>query len=142
MSDTDNKWARIAVIVVALVVGAVLVYFQHIRTRTKRVQVKVQAVQLQAAVRAFVTEYGVAPKGDAAAIMAALRGGNERRIVFFEAPTQFLNAKGEFLDRWGERFRFDLRDDANPRIWSTGRNRRDEDGAVGTDDIATWTPWE
>jgi len=138
MSDTDNKWRHIVIIVVGLVVAWILAGGFYFRAQVKQSAAKVQAVQLQRCVQAYIAEYGVAPQGDAAAIAAALRGGNARRIMFFEAPPRQFNGKGEYLDQWGEPFRFDLSDSQNLRIWSPGRNHRDENGAAGSDDIVGW----
>jgi hypothetical protein len=139
MSGDDNsKWQRIGVIIVGLLVGAALAYGYYLRIRAREVQVKAQAKQLQNAIQTYVIEYGFSPKGDSAAVMAALRGGNERHIVFFEAPPRLFNARGEIVDAWGEPFRFDLDNGGPPHVWSTGRNRRDENGADGSDDIRGW----
>jgi hypothetical protein len=135
MSDTDSKWKHITVIAIGLVVGGMLAGGFYVWAQIKQSATKAQAVGLQRAVQAYIVEYGIAPQGDAAAVTAALQGGNARHIAFFHAPPSQLNGKGEYLDRWGEPFRFDLSDSQNLRIWSPGRNHRDENGTDGSDDV-------
>lgn len=134
----SGKWEKIAVISVALLVGLGVIYDQTTRTRMRQEQAQAHVVQLLTGIQSFATVYGSFPKGDNAAIMAALGGKNERLIIFFEAPAESFNDRGELVDGWGKPVRFDLSDPANPRIWSTGRNRRDDQGADGSDDIPSW----
>ena len=70
--------------------------------------------------------------------MNAFRGGNPRKIVFFEARPSSYNAQGAFIDPWGTPYVLDLSKPEAPRAWSCGPNRRDEGGAKGSDDIVSW----
>jgi hypothetical protein len=102
MSETGSStWGRIAVIVVALLVGGALIWNRDTLKQARRVSARVQVMQLRIAVLAFEKEYGSFPKGDAVAIMAALRGNSDRRVIFFEAPAHSFNDKGEIVDPWG-----------------------------------------
>jgi hypothetical protein len=94
--------------------------------------------QLRAALRFYKEEYGAFPAGDAAQILAALRGRNDREIIIYEARSGTVNPKGELIDPWGTPYRFDLSDPEKPRVWSCGKNRRDDGGAEGSDDIPSW----
>lgn len=94
--------------------------------------------QLRSAMRSFYTEYGKPPPPGEAATVAALIGANEKRIVFFEADPSRLNKAGEYLDQWGTPFRIGVRDFVEPWAYSFGKNRIDEGGAEGTDDVSSW----
>jgi hypothetical protein len=87
-------------------------------------------------VKDYWTEYGSVPTGSHAEIIRALRGDNPRKIVFY-APHGVLNAAGERLDPLGNPYRFDLSDPNHPRIYSFGKNQRDDGGVVGSDDICS-----
>ena len=93
---------------------------------------------LLTATNAYATEYGSPLSGTPAQILATLRGDNPRKIIFFDTLPRQINAQGELIDPWGTPYRFDLSDPQKPRIWSCGRNRKDEDGAEGSDDIVSW----
>jgi hypothetical protein len=94
--------------------------------------------ELRAAIDAHFTEYSFRPTGDHADILATLRGGNPRKIGFFKATPQSFNAKGELIDPWGTSYLFDLTDLDFPRIWSCGKNRQDDGGRPGSDDVVSW----
>jgi type II secretory pathway pseudopilin PulG len=94
---------------------------------------------LLSATSAYAAEYGAPVSGSSPAqILAALRGKNQREIIFFDAAPSRFNAKGELIDPWGTPYRFDLSNPKQPRIWSCGPNRKDENGAEGSDDIVSW----
>jgi type II secretory pathway pseudopilin PulG len=105
----------------------------------KRVQAKATAGQLAAALQQYFAEYGSGFMVNTNAIvMGTLQGGNPRKIVFFETAPQWINAQGELIAPWGTPYSFDLSVPQNPRIWSCGKNRRDDSGAEGSDDIPSW----
>jgi len=89
------------------------------------------------AVKKYRTEYGSFPTGSHVEIIRALRGDNPRRIVFYE-PHGEMSAAGERLDPLGTPYHFDLSDPENPKIYSLGKNKRDDGGAKGSDDICSW----
>ena len=95
-------------------------------------------MQLRAAMKHYHIEYGFGPTGPHSQITAALRGNNERKIIFFEAPANRFNDSGEFLDLWGSPFRIDASNPDQPWAYSFGKNRIDEGGAEGSDDVASW----
>ena len=88
--------------------------------------------------KSYFTEYNEALTGNNAQVMTVLRGENARKIVFFDAHPQDYNSQGELIDPWGTPYRFDLSKPDAPRVWSCGPNRKDEDGAEGSDDIVSW----
>jgi hypothetical protein len=96
------------------------------------------AVQTATAIKAYYAEYASGLTGNDAQTMTALCGGNPRKIVFFEALNKYFGVSGDLIDPWGTPYRFDLSDPMNPRVWSCGKNRRDEGGAKGSDDLASW----
>jgi hypothetical protein len=106
--------------------------------KSRRMAARSSAAQVAVAVKQYVSEYGFRPGDNEAQIMTTLRGENTRKIVFFEVPDRSLNTKGELIDLWGTPFRFDLSDAQNPRVWSCGKDRRDDGGAEGSDDITRW----
>jgi prepilin-type N-terminal cleavage/methylation domain-containing protein len=79
---------------------------------------------------------------------------NPRRVPFLDLPHTHLNANGEYVDPWGQPYKymldFNLDDEVRIRftsgetnlkrtvcVWSTGRNKSDDDGARA-DDLSTW----
>jgi len=107
---------------------------------TRQNEAREDVTDLTAALRAYFIEYQAFPTGDAAAIVASLRGENPRKITFLETNPNRINATGEFFDPWGTPYRIDLTNPRGMRVWSCGRNCRDEGGAKGSDDIASWRP--
>jgi hypothetical protein len=65
-------------------------------------------------------------------------GANPRKIVFIEVRETRINTQGEFVDPWGTPYRIDVSKPDAPRVWSCGPNRKDENGADGSDDIVGW----
>ncbi|MGB8352431.1 MAG: hypothetical protein WCD79_00935 [Chthoniobacteraceae bacterium] len=89
-------------------------------------------------VKAYNVEYGVMPSGGNARIIKALRGDNPRKLVFFDLPDKDINANGEYTDPWGTPYRIDTSDPKHPWAYSFGPNKRDDGGAEGSDDTASW----
>ena len=71
--------------------------------------------------------------------MNVFRGGNPRKIVFFEARPTSCNAQGAFIDPWGTPYVLDLSKPEALRVWSCGPNRRDIEGGgrQDSDDIVS-----
>jgi type II secretory pathway pseudopilin PulG len=134
------RWlALILIVIVVLVLLGLL--FPSINGRglpPKRVLARNDLMQVRAALRNYIAEYGAPPTGAAAKIMTALRGNNPQKIVFFEASANRFNRFGEFLDPWGSPFRIDTSNPEQPWAYSFGGNRIDEGGIESSDDIATW----
>jgi hypothetical protein len=89
-------------------------------------------------IRAYSSEHENLPSGDNATILAILQGPNPRQSTFFRARPGSVNTQGELVDPWGTPYRFDLTDPKNPRVWSCGKDRRDNGGTEGSDDITSW----
>ena len=116
----------------------VLPHLGPIRGSSHRVATKNNAMQLRTALNAHRLEYGHFPSGSHAEIVSILGGSNPRHVIFMEFPPKALSAKGEFLDPWGNPFRIDTSDPATAKVYSFGRNKRDDHGAEGSDDIVSW----
>ncbi len=119
-----------------------LVVIPAVRTvqQQKKAVIRDRAIQVSDALKQYRMEIGTYPEGDNAQILKALMGDNPRRMVFFEpaaVPKSFdsFNDRGDLIDFWGTPYRFDLTDPKIPRVWSCGKDRRDDGGAVGSDDI-------
>jgi hypothetical protein len=104
----------------------------------KRGQAKSRLTQLTSSLAKYRTEYGSLPSGGNAEIIWALLGKNPRKIVFFEAQPDAFNSRNELTDPWGTPYCFDLANPETPRLWSCGRDRVDNRGAEGSDDVASW----
>lgn len=100
----------------------------------KVVLARVITMQIDTAIRAYATEYGTPPAGDNVAVVAALMGQNPRQVTFFEIPSHFLNTRGELIDPWDSPYHIQIRG-AEVRVWSCGKDRIDNDGAQGSDDV-------
>ena len=92
--------------------------------------------QICISLKAHVVEYGYLPSGSNAEIMAVLRGGNPRGVVFLEA--QIFNALGEFTDPWGTPYHIDTSNSEYPWGYSFGKDTKDDGGALESDDIPSW----
>jgi hypothetical protein len=95
--------------------------------------------KLLEAFEAYHAEYDAYPDGSPAEIGRALRGDNEKQIVFLQGPEQSHNEDGELLDPWGTPFKitFDA-ETQKPLIHSAGKNRLFEEHG---DDYRSWQPY-
>ena len=64
----------------------------------------------------------------------SINGRNPKKLDYIEAQPFEINGAGEFVDPWGEAYRFSV--DPKTRVYSCGPNRLDEQGEG--DDIASW----
>ena len=95
---------------------------------------------LIAALLNYRKEYGQFPEGGAGEIMSALRGKNEKEVVFIDPPPTALNDLGEMLDPWGTPFRITFDKTSNmPKIHSAGPNQKfEEKPGKHSDDYYSW----
>ena len=103
-----------------------------------RAHAKSDVIQLCQALKQYHVEYRAMPPGNHAGILAALRGNNPRRIVFFETLPEKFNTRGQLIDPWGTPYQIDVSNPAFPWAYSFGRDTRDDGGAPGSDDITSW----
>jgi type II secretory pathway pseudopilin PulG len=143
MSDDPQRssWRRVVFWLLFLGVTAGLL-FPSISLDTNRHRPYAEArsfvIALHNATKTYATEYGSPVSGSPVQILATLRGNNPRSIVFFDTAPSRFNAQGELIDPWGTPYRFDLSNPKQPRVWSCGPNRKDENGAEGSDDVVSW----
>lgn len=135
----DIDWIRVTFHSIAFAIMlVVLIGVPLLRLQAKRAATKAATAQLLAGMKQFATEYGFLPTGTNAQIIATLRGGNPRRITFFECKLTSINALGEFLDEWGTPYRIDTTNPAFPWVYSFGNDKQDNGGAPGSDDVPSW----
>lgn len=108
----------------------------------EKMQVKGLSDALSAALLEYQEAYGQFPEGDAGQILSALRGGNEKKTVFFDPASDSVNEGGELVDPWLTPFRISF-DPAKelPKIQAAGPNRKfDEKGhhLLFSDDYYSW----
>jgi len=142
-SDLQNNSRRrvvrwLIILGISALVLLLLILQAQQRKRLKIVQTHGTEASVLSAMKAYTTEYGYSIEGEPLEILRALRGDNRRRIIFFEAPVNRINDRGELVDPWNTPYRFDLSKLDSPRVWSCGPNRKDENGADGSDDVASW----
>lgn len=89
------------------------------------------------AVKAYASEYGALPPVGNPGTFSVLCGANEKKIVFFEGGNRFTDY-GEYLDRWGKPLHLGVSESGEFHVYSSGRNKIDENGAEGSDDIVSW----
>jgi hypothetical protein len=138
-APSQRPWRAVFICVCLLLAlaGACWTGYQYLSNKKKPLtQSEVRA--LVAATKQYFQEYRAFGGTDNASIIRELRGANTREIIFFNAPADRINAKGEFVDRWGTPYRMDVSDQANPRTWSCGPDRHDDEGKEGSDDIVSW----
>jgi len=101
-----------------------------------------QASLLSEALTRYQEQYGRFPAGDQTSVIKALTRGNPEKIKFIELPPRDLNKKGEYIDPWGTPYKIipiPTQDDPNRLgVYSFGQNKKDDQGAEGSDDIVSW----
>lgn len=150
MSDQSKKrsspgWVLIGIVILCLAGVWLVRRVLHDNPRafsgsglSVKAEVRNSMESFVAGVKQYRTEYGHFPFGGNAEIVAALRGKNPRGFTFFAIRPDSINTDGAFTDPWGTPYRLDLSNPENPRVWSCGKNRRDDGGAEGSDDIPSW----
>lgn len=134
-----ERWGAILIgLFVVFVLVGLLFPAVGVSKRSLRAEARQVVQLLSVAIKAYNTEYGTPLAGSPSEILAALRGRNLREIDFFDMRQDAFNSQGEVMDPWGTPYRFNLSDPQQPRVWSCGGNRKDENGAEGTDDIVSW----
>jgi hypothetical protein len=94
--------------------------------------------------KAHVDEYGTMPAGNHAAIIKTLLDANPRKIVFLEILPQKkpdnpgLSPANEYCDPWGTPYLIDVSNPAFPLAYSFGKDKTDNGGVQGSDDIPSW----
>jgi hypothetical protein len=146
MSATERKSKRGSAWRDCLTIAAILFVLElllfpsvgHGPGAAKRDQARNDVQQICNALKVHVTEYGSEPPGDHVQVMTALRGANPRYIVFFAAPANRFNARGEYLDPWGTPFHIDTSNPIYPWAYSFGKDTKDDGGDPESDDIPSW----
>lgn len=130
-------WIAVAGFAVAAVVSLLYPHVSCGPIPAKVVQAKNDAFQISIGLTAYKSEFGTYPSGNQSQIIEALRGKNEKGIVFIEPAERQINQKGEFVDSWGYPFQIDLSFD-KPHVWSLGKNHTNEKGKSDSDDLSSW----
>lgn len=131
-------------VTVILVAGAIFVVFALLFPSVsdgpdRRSATKNDVTQIAVALQQFKSEYGNYPTGSENQLIAILQGNNPKKIVFIELPKKQFDKSGNFIDQWGTPYRIDTSDlDSKPKVWSFGKNKKDDRGAEHTDDVASW----
>ena len=97
------------------------------------------AYALEEALNEFHSENDAYPDGSDAEVTAALLGENPTQKSYLRSEFHhFLNANGQVLDPWKNRFRFDKQPDGGFKLRSAGPNRtfEDEDDLTSADALA------
>jgi hypothetical protein len=71
----------------------------------ERSRAEVMSTRITEAMHKFHKEFGAWPSGTHAEIVGALRGANEKSIVFLDLPDARLTEAGEIPDPWGTPYR-------------------------------------
>ena len=93
------------------------------------------------AMHRYHKEFASWPTGTHAEIVRALRGANEKSVIFLEVPDEILNEAGEIPDPWGSAYRI-LTDPKTQRarVHSAGPDGLFAHSAARSDDhISHWT---
>src|ERR1043166_7302538 len=76
------------------------------------------------ALKKYHWEIGETLPEDQPAIIRVLSGSNPKQTVFIHP--RIVDEQGRALDPWGSPYRIDLSDPASPKVWSPGKNKKDE----------------
>jgi hypothetical protein len=135
-------WSCLGFVVLGTAVILYLLFFPTISDRpipASRVhRARNEAIEITDALRRYHSEYQSLPNGSHHQIIATLSGDNPHKIVFFAIDWEQIRAAGEFLDPWGMPYQIDTSNPTEPRVYSTGPNRRDEKGDRESDDVISW----
>lgn len=131
------------VLVVVIVVALLLPTASTGPMPSKVLTAKNDVVMVANGLKAYRERYGEYPGGTQAEVVEALRGRNARKIVFMEVEGKGLNGAGEMVDPWGVVLRIDTtsaaaRETGKARVYSTGKDKVDQGGREGTDDVVSW----
>jgi len=85
--------------------------------------VKIDVVNLKAALQQYHAEYGALPGGNSSQILTVLRGENPWKICFFTAPPRSINPSGEFIDPWGTPYYIGYASTSRVFVRSAGKNK-------------------
>ena len=93
------------------------------------------------AMHRYRKEYGHWPSGTQAEIIQALRGDNEKAIVFLDLPAEQLTAGGELPDPWGTPYRIAADPQSKwARVHSAGPDGVfDESSGRSDDHVSRWS---
>src|SRR5688572_1010985 len=109
------------------------------RLTAQSAQAREEIAELRAGLIRYYRTFGEPPGGDRSKVpYSALTGLNSKGIIFFTAPYSRFSPEGELVDPWRRPYQIDLGDPYNPRIYSCGPDKRDDQGADGSDDIVSW----
>jgi type II secretory pathway pseudopilin PulG len=141
-SNRARKWvirgALFIVVFLMILVGDFFVVtpkVQAVREVANEARARSDVEVFKMALDAYATQYGYHPEGAPAELLRTLRGDNKGKIVFIECVPRSVNARGEYIDPWGQPYHVDQSDPSNPRVYSSGPNGLDEHGAKDSDDI-------
>lgn len=100
--------------------------YQAMTYRTDRGYPKTQVdmASLRNALQSYQACYDKYPLGGSSEILAALRGGNPRTVVFLYVSGSDTNASGEFVDPWQTPYQIVFDSTNHFTIRSAGKNKR------------------
>jgi|GEM_PF-1035524 len=102
------------------------------------VQAKNDLFMTTTAIKAYHSDKGAIITGGNVEIVKVLRGKVGEDTVYLEPPPKELNSAGEFIDPWKTPYRLGMSADGFPWAYSCGPDGKDDGGAPGSDDIASW----
>lgn len=101
-------------------------------------QARLEVKVLEIGLLSYEKEYGKPLTGRPAEMVRALMGSNPKAIMFSDINYEHMSPEDVLLDPWKQPYHLDTTMPGQPRVYSSGPNRRDERGAVGSDDIVSW----
>jgi hypothetical protein len=131
-------WVLKICLLVAAVMMLLAMYgvFEH---RDPQLVARNTVGEIHNALTFYFKDFGTVPVGDDRTIFRALHGENPQSFVFLKRKSKKdEDADGRLLDPWGSPYRIDLSDPANPKVWSPGKNKKDEPDDPHSDDICSW----
>ncbi len=145
VTELDVSFMKFLAYSVLLCVTAVIVYFLLVPsvsigpTHSDRANAKNDAVQISQAMIFYEKEFGLFPPNKSfSAIIGVLSGNNPKKIVFIDlSDTKITLKNGVPSDPWDNDYRFST-DFEVPHVWSIGRDGIDQEGSIGSDDVASW----
>jgi hypothetical protein len=131
------KWVYLAMAV--LVLFPLLLPVMHFdRNRMLEAITKNDVREIDLDLKTYQQEFGKFPTGNDAKITQVLTSTLLREKPLLDLPRHKRDPQGRFLDPWGSAYRIDLSDPANPKVWSPGKNKKDEPDDPHSDDICSW----
>ena len=105
---------------------------------SRLVRARSDVLRLRLALDVYRSEQGNFSAIDHLSIIRSLTGDNPGKTIYLGFTSKQRSPQGHFLDPWGNAYRIDLSRPGGLRVFSPGKNKKDEPDDASSDDICSW----